>query len=192
MLYNVCMQEVTELPAHTVLYPLQKMFSYDQNPEYTAEKNLARQVATRNAVNVMANELRLHFREVLSRHVGKKVLKVTPYRTWTAKVKEELLHIEEWMEEQNFRMRYELSCSSIWVEIDKTYPVGEHTVNYVKQIITIGKVEDCVLVSCDIKCEPYRTNYTVEEVKETRKKIAELDREISALKSSIHEFKYQG
>lgn len=175
-----------------VLYPLRKMFSYDQNPEYTAEKNLSRQVATRNAVNVMANELRLHFYEVLSRHVGKKVLKVTPYKTWTAKVKEEIAQIEKWVDGRGFRMCYELSCDSIWVELDKAYPVGEYAVNYVKQIVTIGKVEDCVLVSCDIKYEPYRTNYTAEEVQETREKIAELDREISALQSSIREFKYQG
>lgn len=163
---------------------------FNTDPNYTEEKNLARHVSTRNAVNVMANELRLHFADVLDQFIDKKVVKVTPYAYWTAKVKKELEQIEKWMEDQKFRLSYTFSDYYVWVDLDKTYQVSEHSVNYVKQQFMICKLRDVVVLkSCRFDCNKFRTDYTPEEVTQTRKKIRDLEKQVSELESIISEFK---
>lgn len=164
------------------------MLPHQQNPEYTAEKNLAREVSVRNEINTFANELRLHFRDALMPYVGKKVVKVTPYTTWTAKVKDSILPIEKWMEEQKVRIVYEFYYSSVLAKIDKTFPISECSVKYVKQYLSICELNDCILTSGEIINKKYRTNYTADEVVSTRNKIRELEQEIGELKSFIGEF----
>lgn len=163
------------------------MFS-NPHPDYTPEKNLARRVSTRNAVNVMANELRIHFREVLTPYIGKKVIKFSPYKTWTVKVKNDLQQIEQWMQDQRFRLSFEFSLSRVWVDLDKTFQVTEHSCEYVKQQFTICEFDSDILTSCDIKHDKFRTDYTVKELIETRSKIRELESQVSLLKSTIYEF----
>lgn len=162
---------------------------FNTHPDYTQEKNLERHVSTRNAVNTMANELRLHFREVLTPYLNKKVLKFSPYKTWTVKVKNDLQQIEQWMQDQKFRICYEFSLSRIWVDLDKTYQNSEHSVDYVKQQFTICIIDSDILTSLDINHDKFRTDYTVEEIVETRQKIRELESQVSNLKSSIYEFR---
>lgn len=137
----------------------------------------------------MANELRLHFKNVLTPLVGQKIVKVTPYKSWTVKAKKELQSIEKWMEEQKFRLSYTITDYRIWVDLDKTYNVSESSVNYVKQEFTICELSNQVILeSCDLDCEKFRVDYTVEEVTETRKKIRDVENQLHELKSSIREF----
>ena len=172
-----------------VLYFFRQMF-FNTHPDYTAEKNLFRHVSTRNAVNVMANELRLHFADVLDPFIDKKVIKVTPYAYWTVKVKKELEQIEKWMEDQKFRLSYTFTDYYVWADLDKTYQVGEHSVDYVKQQFQICKLRDFVILeSCRFDCDKFRTDYTPEEVTQTRKKIRDLENQVSELKSTISEFR---
>lgn len=163
---------------------------FNTHPDYTQEKNLARHVSTRNAVNVMANELRLHFADVLDRFIDKKVIKVTPYAYWTVKVKKELEQIENWMKDQKFRLSYTFSDTRVWADLDKTYQITEHSVDYVKQQFIICKLRDVVILeSCRFECDKFRIDYTPEEVTQTRKKIRDLKNQVSELESTISEFK---
>lgn len=164
---------------------------FNTHPDYTAEKNLVRHVSTRNAVNTMANELRLHFAEVLSPFIDTKIVKVTPYAYWTVKVKKELKQIEEWMEDQKFRLSYTFTDYRIWADLDKTYQVTEHSVDYVKKQFSICELRDIVVLkSCELDYEKFRTDYAAEEVTQTRKKIRDLEHQVSELKSTIYEFRH--
>jgi hypothetical protein len=164
------------------------MFS-NSHPDYTPEKNLARRVATRNAVNTMANELRIHFQEVLTPYINKKVIKFSPCKTWTVKVENDLQQIEQWMWDQKFRICYDFSLTRVWVNLDKTFQVAECGCEYVKQQFTICEVDSDILTMCEIKHNKFRTDYTVEELIETRNKIRELESQVSQLKSTIYEFR---
>lgn len=155
---------------------------------FTKEKILTDRVNTRNQVNIMSNELRLHFKEVLAPFIGKKVVKVTPYATWTVAVKKELQKIEEWMKEQEFRLSYTFTDYSIHVDLDKSFKVSDCGVDYVKQSFKICELTGTVVLeSLDINHEKFRTDYTVDEIMQKRDKIRRLESELSALKFSICE-----
>lgn len=159
------------------------------DPNYTEEKNLARHVSTRNQVNVMANELRVHFVKILKPYIGKKVVKVAPYRYWIVKVDAEMQKLQNWMNEQGFRLTFTIGHSCIFANLKKTYKVSEHGVAYVNQEFTIALIRDVVLEDCEKFIEDkFRIDYTTEEVVETRKKIRNLENQLSELKSSIREF----
>ena len=158
------------------------------HPDYTEEKNLKRHVSTRNQVNTMANELRLHFQKVLTPYLNKKVLKFSHRTTWTLRVKNDLEQIEQWIQDQKFRMYYEFSLSRIWVDLDKTYQVAEHAVDYVKQQFTICIIDGDTLASLDINYDKFRTDYTVEEIVETRQKIRELSLKLAILNQAFTNF----
>ena len=67
--------------------------------------------------------------------------------------------------------------------------LSEHSVAYVNQEFTIALIRDVALEDCEKFIEDkFRVNYTVEEVAETRKKICDLENQLSELKSSIREF----
>lgn len=159
------------------------------HPDYTEEKNLARHVSTRNQVNVMANELRLHFVKILKPYIGKKIVKVTPYRYWVVKVDLEMQKLQNWMNEQGFVLTFTICHSCIFANLKKTYKISEHSVAYVKQEFTVALISDVMLEDCEKFIEgKFRIDYTVEEVTETRKKIRSLESQLSELKSTIREF----
>lgn len=159
------------------------------HPDYTEEKNLARHVSTRNQVNVMANELRLHFIKILKPYVGKKIVKVTPYRYWVIKVDLEMQKLQNWMNEQGFSLTFTIGHSCIFANLKKTYKISEHSVAYAKQEFTVALISDVILEDCEKFIEgKFRIDYTVEEVTETRKKIRDLENQLNKLKSNIREF----
>lgn len=164
---------------------------FNTHPDYTQEKNLARHVSTRNQVNVMANELRLHFKDILKPYIGKKVVKVTPYKYWLKSIEPKTRNLQNWMHEQGFRLTFTFCNSCIFANLDKTYKVSEQRVDFVKQEFTIALIRDCILEDCEkFICDKFRIDYTSEEITETRKQISDLESQISQLKSNIREFTY--
>lgn len=162
---------------------------FNTHPDYTEEKNLARHVSTRNQVNVMANELRVHFKNILGPYTGKKVIKVTPYKYWVKSIEPASHNLRDWMQEEGFRLTFTFGDSCIFANLDKTYKNSEHSVNYVKQEFTIALIRDCILEDCErFIGDKFRIDYTAEEIAETRKQIRDLESQISQLKSNIREF----
>jgi hypothetical protein len=162
----------------------------NNDSNYTEEKNLARHVSTRNQVNVMANELRIHFQKVLLSYVDKKVVKVTPYKSWIKGIDQEMQKLQDWMKDQGFRLYFTFSYSCIFATLDKAYNISEHSVNYVKKEFTVALIKDHVILEDCSRFidDKFRVDYTVEEVVETRKKISDLNKQVHELESIIREF----
>lgn len=153
-----------------------------------AQNLLEAQVATRNLVNQTANELQLKLQDLLRPYIGQKIIKTTPYTSPTKKISAILDPIQSELHEKGFRLHFEWCYNyTVYAILDKTYKVSDCAVDYVKRDIYICSVKDNILESFQ-ECRPARTDYTAEEITETRKKIAALEKQVSDLKSSIREF----
>lgn len=157
---------------------------------FTSDSLFAKEVATRNLANKTANEIQAEIQSLLLPLVGTKIIKTTPYRTATKKLKELLAPIEERLRKNKFRLVFDWSYGhTVYAVLDTTYQSGEYSCKYVKRDIYI-----CSIVSVDLlsgewrESEPGRTDYTVEEITKTREEIKQLEAQVSALKSQIREF----
>lgn len=151
---------------------------------------LQRKVDTRNKVNTKANELQAEFTKLLQPFVGKKVIKVTPYTTWTKQVAKALDAVT-FGPDFAFRLVYNFCSYSVYAEIDTTYRIDEHSVNYVKQEFCVCRLDgncDGVTLTSLPDLANFRTDYTAEEVIEKRAKLAELQAELRAVESDLREF----
>ena len=151
---------------------------------------LGKEVATRNLVNKTANEVQMEIQKLLLPLVGKKILKVTPYRSATKKVKELLNPIQDRLQAHGFRLVFDWNYShTVYATLDTTYQATEHGCNYVKKEIYICSIVDFDLLSGEWReSEPGRTDYTEQEVIATRQEMARLDAMVSELKSKMREF----
>jgi len=156
---------------------------------FTSDSLLAKEVATRNLVNKTANEIQAEIQSLLLPLVGKKIIKTTPYRTATKKLKELLAPIEERLHKDKFRLVFEWGYGhTVYAVLDTTYQSGEYHVSYVKRDIYICSLDNDTLKGEWRETEPGRTDYTVEEITNTREEIRRLEAKVSALKSQIREF----
>lgn len=149
--------------------------------------SLALQVATRNKVNSKANYVRKYLQDFLQDYIGKKIIKVTPYKTFTAKIKDQLADFDDRLIEQKYRLVVSFFDHNVYAQIDTTYAVSEYGVNYVKQEFYVCSVENCILTEIR-ECETFRADYTEQEITDKRAQIAELDRQISALTGEMNRF----
>jgi hypothetical protein len=163
----------------------------------TDHELLARRVATRNLVNAKANELQAEFRNLLAPFINKKVIKVTPYSTWTKQVAQVLDTVTSRPDfagphTGRFRLVYNFCAYSVYAEIDTTYRIDEHSVNYVKQEFCVCRLDgncDGVTLTSLPDLANFRTDYTAEEIIEKRAKLAELQAELRAVESELREFR---
>lgn len=147
-------------------------------------------VAARNEVNKAANELRTQLHAFFRERVGKKVIKTTPYRSLTAKVVQDIEPVLNSFEQRGFRIIFDCGYSySIYCTIRKDMMIGNKSMCFSQDIYACSLNLDSASIKDEWKnCIDYREDFTVEEVLEKRKRIAELDREISELKGSIRDF----
>jgi hypothetical protein len=163
----------------------------------TDHELLARRVATRNLVNAKANELQTEFRNLLAPFINKKVIKVTPYSTWTKQVAQVLDTVTSRPDfagphTGRFRLVYIFCAYSVYAEIDTTYRIDEHSVNYVKQEFCVCRLDgncDGVTLTSLPDLANFRTDYTAEEIIEKRAKLAELQAELRTVESELREFR---
>lgn len=148
---------------------------------------LALKVATRNKVNSKANYVRKYLQDYLQQYINKKIVKLTPYASFTAKIQKELFDFEEQIRGQGFRLVFMFGQGRISAQIDTTYRINDYSVNYVKQEFYICSIENCVLTDIE-NCLSFRTDYTEQEIVDKRQRIAELDRKISAIKGEMNRF----
>jgi hypothetical protein len=154
------------------------------------------QVATRNKVNAKANELQAEFIKLLRPFVGKKVIKVAPYRQWTKQVSTllcEQTSVAEFAGPWNgsFRLSWDFYQYTVYATIDTTFKVSESSVEYVKREFAVCRLDgNCDGTSITGLPDPanFRTDYTVQELTEKRTKLLELEQQVSELKSELQEF----
>jgi hypothetical protein len=158
---------------------------------------LRRKVDTRNMVNAKANELQAEFRNLLAPFINKKVIKVTPYSTWTKQVAQVLDTVTSRPDfagphTGRFRLVYTFCAYSVYAEIDTTYRIDECSVNYVKQEFCVCRLDgncDGVTLTSLPDLANFRTDYTAEEIIERRAKLAELQAELRTVESELREFR---
>lgn len=154
---------------------------------------LQRKVDTRNKVNAKANELQAEFTKLLQPFVGKKVIKVTPYRQWTKQVAAVIdpLISREGLDTK-FRIVFNFSAYSVYATVDTTYRLGEYSVDYVaRSFYVCGLDGDCDGTSLtELPRDPanFRTDYTLEEVVQKMTELSELETKVADIKSQLREF----
>ena len=156
--------------------------------EATEMELLERHVETRNRVNTKSIEVGQRLGEILKEYEGAKIVKVTPYRSWVKKIADQASALQDELQEQGFRLVFTFSDYSVWATLDATFPVSSISVQYVKAEMYVCSVSDCCLTVFKREFPAPRTDYTAEEVVETRSRISALERQIRELKDQIRHF----
>jgi hypothetical protein len=151
---------------------------------------LQRKVDTRNRVNAKANELQAEFAKLLLSFVGKKVIKETPYRSWTKRVVEV---IEVLTSGAGYLdgccLVFDFYDYNVWGTLTCTYRVSESTVEYVKRDFLVCTLNGDLLHGCSEAANPARTDYTVDEVIAKFTELEELEAKVNEVKSQLLEFR---
>ena len=151
---------------------------------------LALAVQARNDLNALANRLQNEIRNSLWTRLGKKVVKVTPYKNWIAPLQISMGLIQ--LPSQRHRLTFQFTDYTVWAELQTYYDVpGQSSVEYVKQVFLIGDLEGGTILTklVEPNLNPYRTDYTVEEVASAFDRIEALKAEIQELQSQVREFR---
>jgi hypothetical protein len=147
------------------------------------------QVATRNKVNAKANYVSTYLQSLLSNYFEKKVVKFTPYKTWTAQIKKEIEKLQQQLQDSKFRIVFNFGYGNIFAEIDTTFPVDGGGVRYVKQHFYVARFNENTGALTEISCvDSFRTDYTAQEIEEKGQKLSELSKIVSELKSELSRF----
>lgn len=148
------------------------------------------EVDTRNAVNTMANRLHAELTTLLAPHLGKKIIKATPYRGWIAKLKPLMDAKQEAAQACGYRLVFSFGASYLACELDRTVPVpGTSGVEYVKAYFTFATLgEEGVLSHVHTGPLGCRADYTVDEVNAKFARIDELQAQLRELQSEVREF----
>jgi len=158
----------------------------------TNQELLQLQVDTRNKVNRKANELQAEFRNLLEPFIGKKVIKVTPYRQWTQQVSKllcEQTSVAEFAGPWNgsFRLSWNFYQYTVYATVDTTFKVSDSSVEYVKREFAVCSLNGDSLLSFP-EVELARTDYTVAEVTEKFADLERLEAEVRSIKGELREF----
>ena len=153
---------------------------------YLPTHTLHLEVEARNALNALATSLQNEIRRTLWPHIGKKVVKTTPYPGWTSRIKVgvDLIPLPE-----RHHLYYTFTERRVWADLKTYYDIPDQSaVNYVKKEFFIGGLEGGTHLVNLADPTPFRTDYTVEEIKGAWEKARQLEEEASALRSEIREF----
>ena len=151
---------------------------------------LQNQVDCRNRLNAEAEKFRAQLQEVFSQFIGKKIYKFTD-SSLSASVRKAVEPIERKAEAEGFHCWFQVSSfGSVYFHVKDSYRASEESVNYCKaEFFVAGFDRNTGLMTEESrKFIKRRCDYTVEEITAARDKIAELEKQISSLKSSIAEF----
>jgi len=144
------------------------------------------QVATRNKLNAKANFVPTYLPSLLSYYFEKKVVKFTPYKTWTAQIKKEIDNLQQQLQDNKFRIVFNFGHGNVYAELDTTFPVDGGGVRYVKQHFYVARFsEDTGALTEVSSVDSFRTDYTAQEITDKAQKLSELDKITSELKSEL-------
>jgi hypothetical protein len=151
---------------------------------------LQNQVDCRNRLNKEAEKFRLQLQEVFSQFTGKKIYKFTD-SSLSASVRKAVEPVMEEARGRGFHCWFEVSSfGSVYFNVQGRYKTSEESVNYCKAEFFVAGFDRNTGLMTEESREfiKRRCDYTVEEITAARGKIAELEKQISSLKSSIAEF----
>lgn len=180
-----------------------KLTKQDERALEIQKSNKAKEVFYRNAVNLKTNQVQKELIEFFRPFVGKKVRTISGYGGWSKKgcvVEGPLnLYLDD-LRDEGYRVICHSSAGSLSFEIDTTYRYDtidyrgreDHSTSYVKAEFYVGSWDESTgklnKVYEDEKIQPRKTDWTVEELAATRKKIKEMRDELRDLESSVREF----
>jgi hypothetical protein len=151
---------------------------------------LQNQVDCRNRLNAEAEKFRLQLQEVFSQFIGKKIYKFTD-KSLGSTVRKAVEPVEEEARCKGFHCWFDVfPYGSVYFNIKDTYRTSDVSVNYCKAEFFVAGFnrETGLMIEETREFIKRRCDYTAEEITTTREKIAELEKQISFLKSSIAEF----
>lgn len=147
------------------------------------------QVATRNKVNAKANYVSSYLQSLLSNYLEKKIIKFTPYKTWTANIKKEIDELQKQLQQQKFRLVFSFGVGNIFAELDTTFPVDGGGVRYVKQHFYVARFSENTGALTEVSwVDSFRKDYTVQEITDKGEKLTELEKVVRELKSELSRF----
>lgn len=153
---------------------------------------LQNQVDCRNRLNAESEKFRLQLQEVFSQFIGKKIYKFTD-GSLSASVRKAVEPIMEEARGRGFHCWFDASSfGPIYFSVQCSYRTSDVSVNYCKAQFFVACFDrDTGLMTEETReFIKYRCDYTLEEITSARGKIAELEKQISSLKSSIAEFSF--
>lgn len=151
---------------------------------------LQNQVDCRNRLNAESEKFRLQLQKVFSQFIGKKIYKFTD-SSLSASVRKAVEPIERKVNAEGFHCWFEVSSfGSVYFNVQSSYRTSEVSANYCKSEFFVACFDRNTGLMTEESREfiKRRCDYTAEEITTTREKIAELEKQISSLKSSIAEF----
>ena len=154
---------------------------------------LTNQVNCRNSVNAQSATLSRHLQEYFNDKAGKKIVKFTPCKQIAKAVKDDLDKITALIEENTgFRIWFETGYSAVWCVVQGSYKVSDCAVSYCRREFHVACFNKETGVMNDEKREigEFRSDYTVEEIVEARRKIKALECQLGEIRSQIREISY--
>lgn len=155
----------------------------------STSEHLSLWVDTRNALNEKAMDAQFRLREIFIPYLGKKLFKTSGYCGLIAKVKPEYDNWSSELAAEGYRAFIDKGYHWLYLEIDCTFKVSECAVEYVKNTITIGKIDDDGYLDSLDEVVKLRTDYTAEWVQQTQDKAYELECKARELRRSLHDFR---
>jgi hypothetical protein len=147
------------------------------------------QVATRNKVNAKANYVSTYLQSLLSNYFEKKVVKFTPYKTWTAQIKKEIEELQQRLQDNKFRIVFHFGYGNVSAEIDTTFSDDGGRVRYVKQHFYVARFNSDTGALTEVyHVDSFRTDYTAQEITDKSQKLSELDKIARELKFELSRF----
>lgn len=150
---------------------------------------LQNQIDCRNRLNAEVEKFRVQLNEVFKQFIGKKIYKFTG-NSLCAAVSKLVAPIEEEARAAGFSCWFEITYSSIYFNLQSRYDTSTESVDYCKSEFFVAAFDrgTGLMTEETRSLTKLRCDYTLEEITTTRDKIAELEKQISSLKSSIAEF----
>jgi hypothetical protein len=151
---------------------------------------LQNQVDCRNRLNAESEKFRLQLHEIFKQFIGKKIYKFTD-KSLGSTVRKAVEPVEEEARRKGFHCWFEVSpYGSVYFSIKDSFRTSEESVNYCKSVLFVAAFdrETGLMTEETREFIKRRCDYTVEEITAARNEIAELEKQISSLKSSIAEF----
>ena len=145
-------------------------------------------VAAVNAAGIMANDIQPKLVKVMRQFIGKKV--VTQQGELIAQAKKAIaevlgdgrgVHLDSY---KTYRLCWVVKTCVSSDSQDGSY---QHA-NYHECYITVGSIENYVLVSVNDEFVPYATDYTVKEIVDARKAYEDAKNIADDLRSKLHPF----
>lgn len=150
---------------------------------------LAREVEARNTLNRRATEIFGHLTDILYPYIGRKVVKVTPYRTWVKVLADAFNSLHTDLHSEGFRLVFEFYSHSIYAKLTYSYRVpGVSYSHFIDCGFSLCSLEGQGQTLKSLAKAPDYKKYCPKEITEARQAISALEDQIRELESRLGAF----